>query len=140
MICQNPDLRGRLIDARRGLLGGVNLLGQEAAIAAYKGGSEWLTEIIKLLERNRDLLMGFLKERIPGIRMVKPQATYLAWLDCRGLGLRENPSHFFLKHARIAFNDGEEFGEPGKGYIRLNFGCPTERLDEALEKMAIAIK
>ena len=51
MICQNPDLRGKLIEARRGLLGGVNLLGQEAAIAAYKGGGEWLTEILKLLEK-----------------------------------------------------------------------------------------
>jgi cystathionine beta-lyase len=122
------------------LLGGVNLLGQTAAIAAYKDGGEWLTEILVLLEKNRDLLLQFLKERIPGIKMNKPQATYLAWLDCRGLGLNENPAKFFLKNAKVALNDGEEFGLPGKGFVRLNFGCPTERLMEALERMAVALK
>lgn len=140
MICQNPDLRGKVIEARRGLLGGVNLLGQTAAIAAYKDGGEWLTETLVLLEKNRDALLKFLKERIPGIKMNKPQATYLAWLDCRGLGLNENPAKFFLKNAKVALNDGEEFGLPGKGFVRLNFGCPTERLMEALERMAVALK
>jgi cysteine-S-conjugate beta-lyase len=139
MICQNPDLRGRLIEARRGLLGGVNLLGQVAAIAAYREGGDWLREILVILENNRNLLLNFLRDRIPGIRMVKPQATYLAWLDCRDLGLGENPAQFFLKKARVALNNGEDFGEAGKGFVRLNFGCPPERLIEALERMAAAV-
>ncbi len=139
LICQNPELRGKLIEARRGLLGGVNLLGQAAAIAAYREGGDWLQEILGILESNRDLVMNFLKQRMPEIRMVKPQATYLAWLDCREAGVTENPAQFFLKNAGVALNNGEEFGSAGKGFARLNFGCPPERLVEALERMATAL-
>jgi len=79
LICTNPDLRKRVQAARRGLLGGVNLLGATAAVAAYRFGADWLQEVMEILEGNRDYLMRYLAENIPAIRMAKPEATYLAW-------------------------------------------------------------
>lgn len=72
--------------------------------------------------------------------MVKPQATYLAWLDCRALDLYESPAAFFLKQAKVALNDGRHFGKPGRGFVRLNFGCSHETLIETLERMKQAVR
>jgi len=139
LICTNPDLRKRVQAARRGLLGGVNLLGATAAVAAYRFGADWLQEVMEILEGNRDYLMRYLAENIPAIRMAKPEATYLAWLDCRALGLSESPSKFFLENAKVALNNGEDFGAQGKGFVRLNFGCHRDTLNAALERMRHAI-
>lgn len=139
LICTNPDLRKRVQAARRGLLGGVNLLGATAAVAAYRFGADWLQEVMEILEGNRDYLMRYLAENIPAIRMAKPEATYLAWLDCRALGLSETPSKFFLENAKVALNNGEDFGAQGKGFVRLNFGCHRDTLTAALERMRQAI-
>ena len=140
LICTNPELRVRIEQSRRGLLGRVNLLGMTAAVAAYKDGEEWLLEVLQLLESNRDYLTNYLAVNIPEIRMVKPQATYLAWLDCRGLDLQESPATFFLKQAKVALNEGRHFGRPGRGFVRLNFGCSRETLTEALERMKKAVR
>jgi len=86
-------------------MGGVNVLGLTAAIAAYQGGDEWLAKMMEILESNRDFLAEFLKTRLPQISMRKPDATYLAWLDCRALGLEPDPFHFFLNNAKVALND-----------------------------------
>lgn len=135
LICTNPELKKRLQHARRGLLGSVNLMGATAGVAAYRHGGAWLREVLNTLEANRDYLMGFLSAKIPQIKMTKPEATYLAWLDCGALGLAGSPAKYFLEHARVALNEGEEFGEPGKGFVRLNFGCSRETLQAALERM-----
>lgn len=140
LICTNPELRNSIECARRGLLGYVNIMGMTAGEAAYRYGGEWLTEVLTLLESNRDYVYNFLAENMPLIHMVKPQATYLAWLDCRDLHLPESAQKFFLKNARVALNEGAEFGEAGKGFVRLNFACPRETLTEALERMAAALK
>lgn len=139
LICTNKELRTRIQHARRGLLGGVNLLGMTAAVAAYRDGEEWLKEVLQILEGNRDYLMEYLAANIPAIKMQKPEATYLAWLDCRQLDLPLPPGKFFLEHARVALNSGEEFGEPGRGFVRLNFGCSRETLCAALERMKNAL-
>lgn len=139
LICTNPELREKVQKARRGILGGVNLMGLAAGIAAYKDGSEWLIEMMQILESNRDFLADFLEEHIPQIKMRKPDATYLAWLDCRALDLEEGPYKFFLDNAKVALNNGEDFGEEGKGFVRLNFGCTREILEEALIRMEKAI-
>ena len=140
LICTNPDLRGRIQAARRGLLGWVNLMGMTAGVAAYKHGDEWLKQVLQLLQGNRDFLTKYLAENIPGIRMTKPEATYLAWLDCRDLNLSQPPAQFFLEKARVALNNGEDFGEPGRGHVRLNFGCSREILTAALERISRALK
>lgn len=139
LICTNPDLRVRIQKARRGLLGWVNLMGMTAGLAAYKHGDEWLKQVLYLLQGNRDYLMQYLAEKIPGIHMIRPEATYLAWLDCRELNLPQSPAQFLLEKARVALNNGEDFGEPGKGYVRLNFGCSRETLTEALDRIKQAV-
>lgn len=135
LICTNSELRKKIKHTRRGLMGGVNLLGMAAAAAAYRDGSEWLKEVLAYMEANRDHLMTYLAENLPQIRMAKPEATYLAWLNCNELPLDVSAGDYFRKHARVALNCGEEFGEPGKGYVRLNFGCSRETLDSALERI-----
>ena len=77
--------------------------------------------------------------RLPGVRMAAAEATYLAWLDCRGTGLAD-PYTFFLEEARVALNDGRAFGPGGEGFVRLNFGCPRALLAEALTRMAAALE
>lgn len=139
LICTNPELRQKIEKSRRGLLGWVNIMGMTAAEAAYQKGGPWLEEVIKVLESNRDFLYEYLRSNIPQIRMVKPEATYLAWLDCRDLYLPLPPQKFFLERAKVALNEGAEFGEPGKGFVRLNFACSRETLTAALERMKSAI-
>lgn len=135
LICTNAELREKIQHARRGLLGGVNALGMIAGTAAYREGDDWLREVMAVLESNRDFLMGYLAEKLPAIKMVQPEATYLAWLDCRELNLPVSPAKYFLEHARVAVNAGEDFGKPGEGFVRLNFGCTRSTLLEALERM-----
>jgi cystathionine beta-lyase len=72
--------------------------------------------------------------------MTKMEATYLAWLDCKDAGIPGNPFDFFLKEAKVALNDGAEFGRGGEGFVRLNFACPRKTLTEALDRMAAALK
>jgi cystathionine beta-lyase len=139
IICQNQGLRKRIERARRGLLGGVNIMGLEAAYAAYKYGSEWLEELLGVLQSNRDLLVKFVHEAMPDVKMSMPEGTYLAWLDCRDLKGIDDPYKFFLNEAKVALNDGKEFGKAGKGFLRLNFGCPESMLIEALLRMKLAL-
>jgi cystathionine beta-lyase len=139
MICSDPAKRERLEKARKGLLGHVNLMGQAAALAAYTGGQEWLDQLLVELEENRNLLFDFVNQRLQGISMAKPEGTYLAWLDCRKLSLPTDPYHFFLEQARVAMNDGREFGAAGEGFLRLNFGCSQRMLVEALTRMETAL-
>ena len=138
-VIQNKKLRKRYQQAHHGLISGVNVMGWVAALAAYQDGQEWLGQALAYLEANRDYLYEFVREEIPDVGLFKPEGTYLAWLDCRGLGL-DNPYKFFLEQARVALNEGDMFGAGGKGYVRLNFGCPRATLVEALERMRDALQ
>ncbi|HEX3175820.1 MAG TPA: putative C-S lyase, partial [Methylomirabilota bacterium] len=86
----------------------------------------------------RDHLVSEVAARLPGVRVAAPEATYLAWLDCRDAGL-EDPYTFFLQEAKVALNDGKTFGPGGEGFVRLNFGCPRPLLTEGLARMARAL-
>ncbi|MBM3135569.1 MAG: putative C-S lyase [Chloroflexi bacterium] len=138
-IIQNKDLREKLKAARADLVGWPNILGYTAALAAYRHGQPWLDEVLRYLEANRDFLLQYVAKHLPGISMAKPEATYLAWLDCRQAGLPGNPHEFFLKQARVALNDGQTFGRGGEGFVRLNFACPRPTLVEALERLKTAL-
>lgn len=139
IICRNKELREKIESARRGLLGHVNVLGLTAAYSAYKDGSEWLEELLSVLQSNRDLLVRFVHENLKGIKMSIPEGTYLAWLDCRGLKETGDPFKFFLNEAKVALNDGREFGKAGEGFLRMNFGCPEGMLIEAMLRMKQAL-
>ncbi|NPV76559.1 MAG: putative C-S lyase [Anaerolineae bacterium] len=138
-IIQNPDLRRQVEKARAGMVPSVNLLGQIAALAAYRDGQEWLDELLIYLEANRDLLYEFVSEKLPGIKMQRPEGTFLAWLDCRNAAIPGNPYEYFLQKGRVALSDGRLFGTGGEGFVRLNFGCPRSVLTEALKRMQSAL-
>jgi cystathionine beta-lyase len=109
--------------------------------AAYAHGGEWLDALLPYLEANIDFLERFLTERIPGIRLVRPEGTYLALLDCRGLGFEPDElNRFFLTKAQVYFSDGTIFGRELEGFVRVNFGCPRALLKEALERIERAVK
>ena len=142
VIASNPKLLGAFKDEteRAGFeLGQVfGIVGFEAA---YSQGDDWLDELLPYLEANVDFMEKFLEERIPGVRLVKPEGTYLALLDCRGLGLESAAlNDFFLKKARVYFSDGAMFGEEAAGFVRINFGCPRALLMEALDRIERAVK
>lgn len=138
-IVENAALRKTLTEPHTGLVHGINVLGYTTALAAYRDGQTWLDELLLYLEANLDFLLEYVEANLPGITMSRPEATYLAWLDCREAGIPGNPHEFFLKEARVAVNDGATFGRGGEGFVRLNFGCPRWRLTEALEKMKEAL-
>lgn len=138
-VIQNSKLREIWETRSLGLIPGVNIIGHVAALAAYRDGQEWVDQVLDYLKANRDFLAEYIKEKLPGIRMTKMEATYLAWLDCRGSGIPGNPFQFFLKKAKVALNDGSEFGKGGDGFVRLNFACPRKTLAEALERMSTAL-
>lgn len=141
MVVQNEGLKKRMDAVGAGLVGGSSMMGYAAARAAYREGGEWLDNLLAYLEANRDYVCDFVRTRMPGVRMTKPEATFLAWLDCRDTGIPEGqtPHEFFLDGARVALNEGASFGSGGEGFVRLNFGCPRATLTEALERMEGAL-
>ncbi len=138
-IIEDAGLRARFARARAGLVPHVNLLGFVAAEAAYRDGQPWLDEVLAYLQQNRDVLLDAVAAKLPGVTVQRPEGTYLAWLDCRQTRFRDNPYEAFLRHARVALNDGSTFGEPGRGFVRLNFGCARAVLLEAIERMHAAL-
>ena len=142
MVAANPDLRKRFEDeAERSGFDLGNALGIVAFEAAYAHGEAWLDELLPYLEANVDFLERFLAERLPAVKFVRPEGTYLALLDCRGLGIAADAlGDFFLKKAGVYFSDGRIFGEEAAGFVRVNFGCPRSVLREALERVEAAVK
>ncbi|QQS52940.1 MAG: PatB family C-S lyase [Candidatus Competibacteraceae bacterium] len=138
-IIQHPDLRQRFKQAMRGIVPDVNILALTAALAAYRHGGEWLRALLAYLAANRDFLIDHIARHWPDIDVTVPEATYLAWLDCRNAGIAGNPQRFFLERAGVALNDGATFGPGGEGFVRLNFGCPRATLAEGLERMGAAL-
>lgn len=112
-----------------------------ATVAAYRQGEAWLGELLRYLEGNVAAVERFCRERIPGIVPMRPQASFLVWLDCRGLGLgqRELVS-LFVERAGLALNDGAMFGPGGEGFMRLNIGTRRALLLEALERLGKAVR
>lgn len=137
-IAQNPELREKLNDAKKGIVAHVNVLGMTAALASYKYGDEWLTQLMVYLQENWKILVDFIEKHLPAIKITPIEGTYLAWLDCRAMDIGD-PYEFFLKEARVAFNDGKIFGSGGEGFLRVNFGCPRSQLMDGLQRMKEAI-
>lgn len=134
-IVPNKELRKRFTRAARGIMADVNLLGFVAAEAAYQDGDDWLKAQLDYLRENRDLLVERLNN-VPGVKVLSPEATYLAWIDISELQLND-PVGFF-EQAGVGLSSGGQFG--GSDFIRLNFGCSRAMLEEALDRMISAIK
>ncbi|WP_165264017.1 aminotransferase class I/II-fold pyridoxal phosphate-dependent enzyme [Paenibacillus sp. M-152] len=107
-----------------------------AQIAAYNDGEEWLVQLLTYLEENLTFIDRFVKERMPKVKLIKPEATYLAWLDFRELGLSDlELQQLMQKKAKVALDDGFIFGAGGELFQRINFACPRSLLQRALESM-----
>jgi cystathionine beta-lyase len=117
----------------------INAVGLAAVKSAFTECDEWLNELRAYLTANRNTLIDYVTENMPDIHITCPEATYLAWLDCRRLQIHGTPYEFFLNHAKVALNDGATFGPGGEGFVRLNYGCPRSQLMQALEQMKDAL-
>lgn len=113
-------------------------LGVVATVAAFTEGDAWLDELLKELDARRAHLGDLLRTRLPTINWRPPEATFLAWLDCRALGADDEPRDMFLSRGRVALEPGTNFGAAGAGHVRLNFGTSAAILDEATTRMATA--
>lgn len=140
VIIENPAIRQAWIKGSTGLIPHVNIFGLTAALAAYRDGQEWLDQCLAYLAANKDFLEQYLRSNLPSISMTRMEGTYLAWLNCRKSAIAGSPFRFFLEKARVALNDGTEFGSGGESFVRLNFACPREILKEALNRMEQALK
>jgi cystathionine beta-lyase len=122
------------------LLGSVSGLGIDATVAAWREGQPWLDQVMRRLEANRDRVAAWAAETAPAIRHHRPEATYLAWLDFRDVGLPgPSPQRFFLDGARVALSAGADFGAEGESCVRLNFATSPEILELILERMSGAL-
>jgi len=143
-IIPNKDLLERYKKTVERMAMHVSSPGLVAAQVAFSGTCDaWLAALCAYLTGNRDFLVEFVRDELNGIRTTIPDATYLAWLDCTkevksGI-ISGSPYEFFLKSAKVALNDGREFGSGGEGFVRLNFGCPRATLVEALARMKSAL-
>lgn len=118
----------------------TNIFSMASVIAAYNEGQGWLEDLNEYLLGNLNYLTEFIEKNIPAVKVIRPQASYLVWLDMRELGLSPaEMKKMFLDEAKVAFSFGEEFGEDGEGFQRLNFACSRSVLKEALERIAKVI-
>ncbi|MGX8904412.1 MalY/PatB family protein [Streptomyces netropsis] len=118
---------------------GPGHLGIIAHTAALRYGGEWLDAVLAGLDENRRLLADLLARHLPGVRYTPPEGTYLAWLDCRALGLGDDPAAVFLERGRVALIGGADFGTGGAGHVRMNLATSPEVITEAVQRMAAAL-
>ena len=141
-VISNDDLRQRFYGwLKANELDEPTIFAPIATIAAYQKGEEWRKQMLAYVEENVNFVENYCKEHIPGIRPLRPQASFLVWLDCNGLGLNhEQLLDLFIDKAHLALNDGEMFGPGGEGFMRLNIGTPRTVLRQALDQLTEAVK
>lgn len=122
-------------------LNGPNMFGIEATVAAYKYGEPWLEDLLKYLEDNVHYLLEYIKEKMPRVKVVVPQGTYLVWVDFSDYGISSKELHeLLLEKGKVWFNEGYIFGNAGDNFERINIACPREVLIEGLHRIEIALE
>jgi cystathionine beta-lyase len=139
LILSNPDDAEHWASVGFQYGHGASTPGLFAAAAAYDEGEAWLDDVLAYLDGNRRLLAELIADRLPQVRFTPPEGTYLAWLDCRRLGLEGSAGAFFLDRAGVALVDGPECGAPGAGHVRLNFATPRPVLTTIVDRLAGAV-
>ena len=108
-----------------------------ATIAAFRHGEEWRKQMLAYVEENIDFVVAYCQQHMPAVRALRPQASFLVWLDCRALGLgHDELVDLFVNKAHLALNDGEMFGPGGQGFMRLNVAAPRCVLEQALKQLS----
>ena len=140
-VISNDDLRQRFYGwLKANELDEPTIFAPIATIAAYQKGEEWRKQMLAYVEDNVRFVEDYCREHIPGVRPLRPQASFLVWLNCRGLELSHDKLlDLFIDKAHLALNDGEMFGPGGEGFMRLNVGTPRSVLRQALEQLAKAV-
>jgi cysteine-S-conjugate beta-lyase len=119
----------------------VSSIGLRVAQVAFSGKCDgWLRSLQQYLTENRDFLVDYVTENMPGVHITVPDATYLSWLDFTQLKLKKSPFEFFMKEAKVALSDGKIFGEDYKEYVRLNFGTSRKILKQGLDRIRKVLK
>ena len=142
IIISNPTLRRRFQKTLNscGMGKWASPFGVVACETAYREGEPWLEQVMEYIEGNLDYLQQYIAAHIPGIRIIRPEGTYLVWLDCRGLGLDSQAlKRLMMEKARIFPDEGFIFGPEGDGFERINIACPRSILKEALERIQRAV-
>lgn len=137
VIIPNPELRKSFSRILENLhIGNGNIFGNIASAAAYSNGHKWLDALMAYLSGNVELVMDFCRERIPEIKPVRPEATYMIWLDCRNSGISTKElQKFFVNEAGIGMNEGSVFGPGGEGYMRMNIATTRDTVRKSLEQI-----
>ncbi len=138
LVASSSEMRAVAGRLPEGMQFRAGILGIIATVEAYKNGTGWLDDLLVVLDRNRKLVGELLAEQMPEVRYLPPEGGYLAWLDCRGLRLDEEPADFFLAHGRLALGPGRSFGEMGSGYARLTMATTEAILREIVQRMRLA--
>ncbi len=140
LILAGSTEKERLAALPKGVRYGASHLGILAHMAAYRADPGWIDGVNAAIAANVVRLRERLADALPDIGFLAPQATFLAWLDCRDLGLTGDPADVFLKHGHVALSSGAPFGPGGRGWARINVACSAAVLDEAVDRMALAVE
>jgi len=137
VIIENDSLRRKFIATLDHLhIGGGNIFGNIASEEAYTHGDIYVDELMDYLARNVETLEKFVSENLPQIKVIRPESTFLVWLDCTEMGLNDKDlNEFFLHKANVGFNPGIMFGPGGEGFMRMNIGCPVSTLIQGLMRI-----
>jgi len=137
VIIENSSLRRKFsIQLDHLHIGGGNIFGNIASEQAYLHGDTYVDELMDYLEKNVEMLQKYVAEHLPAIKVMKPEATFLVWLDCREMGMTdEELNKFFLYSAKVGMNPGVMFGPGGEGFMRMNIGCPAITLMQGLHQI-----
>jgi cysteine-S-conjugate beta-lyase len=141
IVTQNKNYQKKISDfITKNQLHGMSPLNKVAFESAYTKGELWLQELLEYLETNLNLIREFTINN-PQLTLIEPEATYLAWIDCSKLTMKDSELHtFFIEKANVGLSQGIQFGKGGEGFMRLNYACPKSILIQALKNIEIALK
>ena len=142
IIIPNEQLRSKFRKIlNRYAIGSITPMGAAATEAAYREGGPWLDELLVYIRGNMELVSNYAQEHLPELKVVIPEATYLLWIDFRGMGMsHEELNRFLVQEAKLGLNSGAAFGKEGEGFMRMNLACTRATVQEALSRLHKAIE
>nr|WP_257535881.1 MalY/PatB family protein [Metabacillus litoralis] len=141
LLIPNDSIKRRYNEVQQvfGVMG-INTLGAEAMQAAYEHGSNWLDELIQYLQENVLLIEEYLMNHLPQVKIMRPESTYLVWIDARNVNKSDKElQELLLNKGKLALHIGSKFGKNGEGFLRMNIACPKETLLDGLKRLKIAL-